>query len=325
MDLKVFVPLQAVVACVAGIAAAAVGGHAVGLALLIVTGVGISLWAGFGVTYAIRVEQRDDDRRELDRRAASCGVLGLIVPAAAAFVVWRLPEFASVAGTDQAAAWAIVSVSIATTAILASSMVDWYLILPFLYGVTGPAPWTDDPALTPRQRRMYAKVWVAHRGLCEIAVFICIALLLAIVFVAVGNAVADDGTLPGAIESLGGAGIAFSVLGFLGPRVRHAFNYVMAPSAGLGTWASGTDSRGEHVEGLVVDVSIHPGVKVRRADGAWRFVPLASAEHLQELDGFPEGCDEAWRERSIRERRAAREQPHDPLPHPPEPIPEPAA
>lgn len=306
MDWEVYGPMQSLLTLVVVSAAVAACGHGVGLPLLVLLAVGTAVWLGFALPYAVRSRgRRARNRRREDRRALAFGVLGFLVPIAGATLAWRSPAFHGLLFSSEAATFAAVTLSVIPVSIFASHMVDWYLILPFVYGLFGPPIWEEDEtALSPKRRRRYAKLWVAHRGICEVCVFISLAVLLAIAFVAIGNAVSHDRTLPQAIESLGGAGIAFGVLTYLGPRVRNALNYALAQSAGLGTWASGIDHFGDRVQGFVVDVSIHPGVKLRQRDREWRYVPLGLAYTLQDLDsGRP---DPAWCENAVRERKEAK-------------------
>jgi len=307
MEMNVYVPMQAVfVPLVVGAVALACG-HESGLALLVTVGAGVLIWLGFAIPYASRVHDRDDERRKDDRRALTAGVVGLLLPAVIAAVVWRSPGFAGLLFSTQAAAFAGVALAVIPVAILVSSMVDWYLIIPFCYGAFGTAIWVPPVERIPLQRRRYAKIWVAHRVICEICCYFALALIISILFVAVGNAVSHEHVLPVALESLGGSGIAFTVLAYLGPRVRDGWNYMLADNAGLGTWAEGTDIAGEPVEGLIVDVSVHPGVKIWTKEEKWRFVALRLASQLYEYESNRlESCDAQWCEQAVRRRHEAR-------------------
>jgi hypothetical protein len=303
MDQEFFVPMQAVLALAVVSLVVLACGHGTGLPLVVVSGVGILVWLGFALPYWVRTRaKRDADRRREDLRALLCGVCGFVIPMVVAIVVWRSRGFEGVLFQSSAAAFAGVLLAVIPMSILASSMVDWYLTVPFLYGLLGPAVWQDDSeGLTLKRRRRIAKIWVSHRVICEILVYFSFALFLAIVFTAIGNAVSDDKTLPVAIESLGGSSIAVGVLAYLGPHVRHGLNYVLAENAGLGTWASGTDNYGETTEGFVVDVSVYPGVKLMKEDKELRFVPLEHADRLHEVeDRRPAQCDAAWRKAALR-------------------------
>lgn len=316
VDWEVFGPMEAALVCGVVTLAALACGHESGLPLLVTVGVGGLVWIGFGLSYAVRSHGRRRVRRREDRRALVFGLLGFGVPAAVTTAVWQAQSFDGLLFSTTAATFGAVALSVIPVAIFASHMVDSYLILPFVYGLFGPPIWEEnDTQLSPKRRRRYAKLWIAHRGICEICVFVSLALLLSIVFVAIGNAVSHDNTLPQAVESLGGAGIAFGVLTYLGPRVRDSLTYVLAQSAGLGAWATGIDYFGERVEGFVVDVSVHPGIKLRQRNLEWRYVPLRLAFGLQELqDENGVRPDAGWCENAVRERDEARLAPPEPTP-----------
>jgi hypothetical protein len=295
--------MQTVLALVAGLLSLGLTGHESGLCLMAVYGVGACVWLGLLTHYLLRSRRRRGDRTSHDRRALLSGSLGLLAPLGCAIAARAVTGFDGLLFSNLAASFTGACTCAVFVAILASSMVDWYLILPFVDGLFGRAVWQDDDTwMTTKRRRGYAKIWVGHRIACEILVFMSLALVVSIVFVAVGNAVSSDKTLPVAIESLGGSGIAFALLTFLGPRVRDSVNYVLAQNAGLGTWAEGVDNRGEHITGLVIDVSVHPGVQLRTRDEARRHVSLANASELQDRAHWPDFADEAWRRRMISER-----------------------
>ena len=308
MDHEANLPLQAVATIVIGIGAVLACGHRCGFPQLVAMGVGPGIGLVLIAAYYLRASRcetpRDGDRRTGDGRVGGLFVAGFGLPLAAATVAWLTPSFHGLVFSSAAAAFAGVAIVLIPTSIFTSSLVDWYFILPFVNGVFGPPIWERDMArLSTDRRRRYAKYWVAHRGLCEVVVYLSFALALSIVFVAVGNAVSHDKTLPGAIESLGGAGIAFAVLTYLGPRARDALDYTQVPSAGLGTWAKLGDEEKPGVEGFVVDVSVHPGVQLRRADGEWRFVPLKFAALLHEHEELrPAKATSEWGRAAVLDR-----------------------
>jgi hypothetical protein len=308
MEMKVYVPMQAVFVPVVVAAVALACGHRAGLALLITVGVGIIVWLGFAIPYAVRVRTRDDERRKEDRRALAAGVFGLLVPAAIAATVWRSPGFHGLLFSTQAAAFAGVAFTVIPVAILASSMVDRYLILPYCYGAFGEPVWVPTTDRIPFERRRYAKIWIAHRMICETLCYVAVALVISIIFVAIGNAVSHEHTLPVALESLSGSGIAVGVLAYLGPRVKSGWDYMMADNAGLGTWVEANDSVGERVEGLLVDVSLHPGIKIRTADEKWRFVPLPLAARVYECAPRPADRGAQWGQKAFERRSQAKEE-----------------
>jgi hypothetical protein len=314
MDAKVFVPMQSLLVLAAVIAVSLACGHAAGVGMLVTVGVGALVWVAFAVSYAVRVHgRRDTERREEDRRALAAGVLGLLIPAGIAAGMSASPGFKGLLFSSTAATFTGVALVVIPVAALASSMVDRYLILPYCYGAFGEPVWSLPPrdeeaqksAFIPRRR--YAKIWVAHRVVCEVLCYFSLALIISVLFVAVGNAVSHERTLPVAIESLGGAGIAFTVLAYLRPRAGAGWDYVMAESAGLGTWARGIDEIGETVDGLVVDVSLYPGIKLRTADLEWHYIPLSLAKRLHEFESArPAECDARWCEQAVRVRGEAK-------------------
>jgi hypothetical protein len=278
--------------------------------LTVVAALGVVVWLGVAVPYTVRHDGPLMDVENAGLRAWATALIGVVLPFLIALVAWRATSFRGVLFSTEAAAFAGVAFAVIPVAMLASSMVDRYLILPYCYGLFGPAIWSEDMSdRNPvKRRREYAKVWVAHRVVCEICCYFALAVFLAIVFVAAGNAVSSERTLAVALESLGGAGIAFSVIAYLGPRVRDGWNYMLAQNAGLGMWVVGSNAHGRF-EGLVVDVSVHPGVKLRLPDGEphepkWKFVALAESDELSEADR-PAGCTEAWCERAVRDREQA--------------------
>lgn len=305
MDQRVPVPTQAaLLAIVVGLAGLTCG-HACGFALVVIVGLGAVGWAALALHYRLRVgERRDALRRGHDRRALASALVGFGVPLAVGIWAWQTPSFDGLILHTGAAAFGAALVAVVFTAILTSSMIDWYLVLPFVLGLFGPPTWTHDETQRDR-RRWYAQIWVFHRGCCELLVFTSVALLLAIGLVALGNAVSSDRTLPAAFESLGGAGIAFGVFGYLGPRLRHALDYVLSAPVGLGAWVTGTDEFGRDVSGIVVDVSVHPGLKIvgLPQDGSERdhrtFVALRYAPLVSEGSRAP-GVDDAWCEQMVR-------------------------
>lgn len=305
MDQRVPVPTQAALLAIFAGLAVLTCGHDCGFALVVIVGLGAAGWAALALHYRLRAGgRREELRRRHDRRALASALLGFGVPLAAAIWAWQTPSFDGLLLHTGAAAFGAALVAVLFTAILTSSMIDWYLVMPFVLGLFGPPIWTDDETQGDR-RRWYAQVWVFHRGTCELLVLTSVALLLAIGVVALGNAVSSDRTLPAAFESLGGAGIAFGVFGYLGTRLGPALDYVLSAPVGLGAWVTGTDQFGRDVSGMVVDVSVHPGLKVvglpagadecdHRAFVALRYVPLV------EGGSRPSGVDDAWCERTVR-------------------------
>jgi len=233
--------------------------------------------------------------------------LGLVLPAAACAWLAFGAGFRGVLFHSEAAVFGGVALVVIPVAILASSFVDRYAILPFCHGQLGPPIWSLGPLPSKRRRQRYAKLWVAHRAICEICCYSALAVLLAIVVVALGGVVAHEHILAVALESLGGTGVAVAILGYVAPRVRDSMNYMLADNAGLGTWAEGIDNTGHRVEGFVVDVAVHPGVKLFSERKKWHFVALRDAERLHEApDQRPSRCDETWQRLAVLMREQAK-------------------
>jgi hypothetical protein len=91
-----------------------------------------------------------------------------------------------------------------------------------------------------------------------------------------------------------------STLAYVGPRVRDAFEFMLSSPIGVGWWVSGEDKRGRPYDGLVVDISIRPGIKIIQRNGVRRFVRLAKAGKLTEVDAaarprpLATSPDKAW-------------------------------
>lgn len=320
------VPTQAVLlALCSSLAVTISGGHLAGFANVVVLGIGIALWLGFAAAYRLRAKDRPDaERRNFDRRAAQLGFLGYGTPLAVSLVLWLTPSFDGILVHSAAGAFCAVLFTVFWGAMFTSSMVDWYYILPLVFGLIGPPVWMSDAEtvgdqrgeLGDTRRRRIAQVWVFHRGVCEILTFSCVAFLLAVVLVAAGNALSSDTTLPTAFESLGGAGAAVGVLGYVGPRVGGALRFMLSTEVGVGEWVQRTHEETGLItaDGLVVDVSIQPGVKIIERDGTRKFAALADTKRLHPIDR-PDGIDSAWCSRAVHDhlgrdpepQRAARE------------------
>jgi hypothetical protein len=342
VDQRAYVPWQAVLLVVGGVGGAVICGHKAGFAITLIAAVGAVIWIGLFAPYRARIremalgpggvrrrmDRRPDSRQEQDRRALSSGALGFGLPVAAGIAVWQAPSFRGVWLHSGTAAFGAALVVLLFTAILASSMVDWYLILPWCFGLfrgrppiwvptageipsdaecsaidnqtdTVSMPAGGGPGLDKDQRRRIAQVWVFHRGLCELITLTCVAFLLAIGLVALGHALSKDPTLPTAFESLGGAGIAVGIFGgFLGPRLRGAMNFMLSGPVEIGTWVRGPDDFRKDIDGYFVDISIHPGMKVIKRSGERDFIPLAFAHKPSQIDR-PQGLEDGWEQRAV--------------------------
>jgi hypothetical protein len=289
MDERVFIPIQGLATAVIAIGGVLACGHPAGLPCVVVLLVGMFVWLGFASAYYLRASGSWRDWRGGDGRALVNFALGFLPALAVAAGASARADFDGLLFESAAATFGCVVLVLIPVAILVSSSVDWYLILPLALGAFGLAAWESE--FDERHQRRLAQYWIAHRGICELFVFSSIALVLAVGLVAIGNAVSDDNTLPEAIESLGGAGIAFGVLGYAGPRWKASMDFVLSGPIGVGMWVEGTDEVGQSVTGLVADISVAPGVKVISYDpgesmGAggddWQrsFVALAAAKRL---------------------------------------------
>jgi hypothetical protein len=307
MELDAFVPGQAVAIPTFVIAVGLGCGHKAGVPLLIATLAATTIWLALALVRAVRTRGRPAREPSERSRAFAIGAIGFLLPSIGAAALSLAKHFDGLLSNSEAALFGGVSFVVIWVVILVSSMIDRYLILPFCLGELGPPIWSlgADPSI--HRRRRFAKLWVAHRAICEICAYTALAILLAIIFVALGNAVSHERVLAVALESLSGSGVAFTVLAYLGPRVRDSWNYMMGDNAGLGSWAEGIDITGERVEGFLVDVSVHPGIKLYTADDQWRFVKLGDAPKLHEAPlRRPTACDERWAERAVLMRQEAK-------------------
>lgn len=281
-------------------------GHRIALALVIATGFGALIWVALATVHAIRTGGKPGHEPNERAWAFAMGAVGLVLPMALAVGLLAAKRFDGLVFKSEASVFAGVAFVVIWLAILVSSLFDRYLILPFCYGQLGPPIWSVGPEPTGSRRRRFAQVWVGHRAVCEVCAYTALAMLLAIVFVALGSAVSHEHILAVALESLGGTGVAIAILAYAGPRVRDGWGYMSASYAGLGSWACGIIG-GETVEGLVVDVSLSPGVQLRTQDRGWRFVSLKDAQNLHELEERrPAKCDESWAQDAVLRRGEAK-------------------
>ncbi|MDQ3933801.1 MAG: hypothetical protein M3340_04130 [Actinomycetota bacterium] len=216
---------------------------------------------------------------------ALCGAIGLVAPAVLAWTAWAVGAPEPVLEGGAAAVGGSLAAAI-PMAIVVSGAVDWYVILPFVRGVFGPPACRTD-AHDVETLRAYVKYRITHRVLAEFIGWGGLALVAAIGLIALGRAAADDNTVASALASLSAGGI----LAYAAPRWKHGVTYFFAQNAGFGTWAGGRDGRYEYVEGVVVDVSIHPGVTLRAdPDGRDHSVPLGNTATLSEIPSRSPTC-----------------------------------
>jgi hypothetical protein len=262
--------------------------------MALVACLGLVISAGFATWYFARTPT--GGRRVWQREAREgliVGAVGFGVPLVAGIIAWQSEHLEGWLFSTTAAAFTAVCIAVVPIAALASSMVDRYLILPRLLGLRGTPIWRSSTAVDEPRRRRLAQMWIVHRGISELFIFPAIALVLAVAVVAAGNAVSSDKTLPVAFESLGGASIAFAVFGFAGRRWESSLRFVLAGPIALGTWVEGVTELLDPVSGLVIDVSVDPGVKIIADNGDRVFVPLRLASRLNPVPR-PDDKDDAW-------------------------------
>lgn len=290
-------------------------GDGVGGAGAAVLAVAALIWLVAALQYHVRRARADVRpsavRRREDRVMVALGLLGIGAPLAVCTLLWQTTPFDGLVFSSPAAEVAGALMLTTCAAVLVSSALDWYVITPFQRGVLNPEICRAHahPALTPQSRRRYAKWWIGHRGACELIAYTSFSIFLAIVFTALTALVDDDAILKISLGSFVGAGTAFALQGYLGPRIRSGWEYLNVQSAGLGEWAAGVDRNAATIHGLVIDVSLKPGIQIlETADGSPEFVPLAMAIDVQH-DADPEmrcvdccggwivDCDRGRRER----------------------------
>jgi hypothetical protein len=173
-------------------------------------------------------------------------------------------------------AWTAVPLSLPLLAILVSSAVDWYVILPFRDGIAG-LPVCRIDAVGLRSRRRYTKLWVAHRLICELT--IATSLLVAGVLV-VDHYAHNLGPIVTIVAALG---ISATAARLAWDRwVMGGLRFCLRQGPALGNWVVGpsfTKRDGERTrQGFVLDVSLDNGLKVVGAPGATEhFIALRDA------------------------------------------------
>ena len=292
---RFWVGMQAALSALAGVLAVLCTGHQSGRPVFVVLMVGTTIWAICVWWFVARSDIGDRVvwRDELHQGLMQ-GIVGFGLPLIVACIAWGTPSLNGWLFSTSAAAFGATTLVIIPVALLASSMIDRFVILPRLLGLTKPDPVWRPAALDDRSRRRIAQGWIAHRGFCELFVFTAIAVVLAVSLVAVINAFSPhDKTVPTALESLGGAGIAVYIFGISGPRHAQAITFCLSGPVVLGNWVKGRDEYGNPVEGFVLDVSVHPGVKLVNLDGERDIIPLKNAPSLNPVPR-PAGADPAW-------------------------------
>ncbi len=218
-----------------------------------------------------RKEVISDERAEGDMGMKVNGVLGLLIPLLLAALVAAF-DFRPLLHPAGVAA----ALSSAMLAILLSSAVDWYVILPFRDGIVGlPACRVDEVDLSTRRR--YTKLWVAHRLACELS--ITAALIVALVLLLAHYV----GNFEKIITIVGALGIPAALLLVAGKRwFLGGLRFCLAQGPALGNWVKGptyTKREGEKIhEGFVIDVSLDSGLKIAAEPGGTEhFIALVDA------------------------------------------------
>lgn len=297
---RFWVLLQGILVAAISVLAILICGQKSGFPVAVVEAFGLVVWLSASGWYLLRVSvQNRRVWRTEAREGAIISVLGFGLPLALGLVAWKSPHLKGWVFDSAAAAVTATCVALIPTAALASSLLDRYVVLPLLLGLRGDPIWRDRGAIDDAGRRRLAQFWIAHRAISELLIFPAIALILAVILVAAGNALSADKTLPTAIESLGGASIAFGVFSFAGPRWRNSLRFVLAGPVALGAWVEGVDEFFDPVVGLVIDVSVYPGVKIIDAAADRHFTPLYLAPRLNPQEARPAEQDETWSRRQV--------------------------
>jgi hypothetical protein len=292
---RFWVGMQGLLAAVIGSLAVLATGHRSGFAVLVLVGTCAIVWLLCAASFLLRSNHaaRAAWRKETWNGLLS-GLIGFGAPIALGVIAWRTSRLEGVISSTSAAAFTAAAIALMPAAALASSMVDRYVILPRLFGLVGGEPvWSVPKGLDEAWRRRIAQAWIAHRAICELFIFTSMALVLAIVIVAAGNALSHDKTLPTAFESLGGASVAVGVFGFARPRWAASLKFCLSGQVCLGNWVVGPDPHGHKVSGLAVDVSVDPGVKIIQANKQRTSTSLEHVDLVNALER-PHAQDVAW-------------------------------
>jgi hypothetical protein len=129
----------------------------------------------------------------------------------------------------RAAAWTL---TLPMLAILASSLLDWYALLPFRDGIEGlPACRVDAVTLT--RRRRFTKLWIAHRLMCE---SLLAGALLASALILIGHYTRNLGVAGEIASVMGAAGIA---VGIAWKRwIIGGLRFCLRQGPALGSWSA---------------------------------------------------------------------------------------
>jgi hypothetical protein len=266
MKPKPYVQLQALGVLLVTIVCLVVLGSEAALALAVSLSVGGTIWGYFALFYTRR-RRRSDFARSVDRASKDgamriCFFVGLLLPGGLAWGIALAGTPDLIAPPLQGGQAALTSLGalLIPLSMLLSSSVDWYLIRSFREGVH------DLPACQPEiqagGRTMdYARYWVLHRMVAEFFVYAAIVGLIALTVTIAGENT-DSKTGENVANLVGLVGIVSWSLSELG-KLRAALEFVRYPTrCGLASWVTGRTKGGVDISGLVLDVSIKPGVQL---------------------------------------------------------------
>jgi hypothetical protein len=292
---RVWVVVQGILVAAISVLAVFLTGHKGGFSVALTDAVALAIVLGLAAWFAALTDAQGRKKwRRSFRQGLVVSVVGMGAPIAAGVVAWLSPHQEGWLFNSDAAAFVAVCISVVPAAALTSSMVDRFLIIPKVLGLRGKGIWVEPDGLNDASRRRLAQMWVVHRAISELFIFPAIALVLAVVIVAAGNALSSDRTLPEAFESLGGASVAFAVFGFAGPRWTSSLRFILSGPVGLGYWVEGVGEMLETVQGLLVDVSVDPGLKIITKDKKIITVPLSLASRFSHVVPRPAQITVDW-------------------------------
>lgn len=266
MKPKPYVQLQALGALLVTIACLVVLGSEAALTLAVALSAGGAIWGYFALLYTRRRRRselaRSGDRASKDGAMRVSFVVGLLLPCGLAWcvVVSGMPDLIAPPLQGGQAALTSLGALLVPLSMLLSSSVDWYLIRSFREGVY------DLPACQPEiqagGRAMdYARYWILHRMVAEFFVYAAIVGLIALTVTIAGENT-DSKTGENIFNLIGLLGIVSWSLSELG-KLRAALEFVRYPTkCGLASWVSGRTGGGLDISGLVLDVSVKPGVQL---------------------------------------------------------------
>jgi hypothetical protein len=269
------VRLQAAAVAVVAVIALAVLDESAAWPIAITSTFGGTIWLLFGLRYRAMRGRTSELRTSRDAIMRANFVVGLLVPAFAAWgvVIAGGTDFFVPPVKGAAANLLALAAVLIPLAMLVSSAVDWYLIRPWRDGVLGP------PACQSSQHcgasRDYTMYWVMHRMTSECLVFASVALLLAdITFVVADQTDSQGGQAVVGFVSLVGLGVwAAQEAG----KVRAAINFVRFPTPGVGEWIAGRNELGP-LNGFALDVSLDPGLQLVAKPRGRGAVDIAEAD-----------------------------------------------